>query len=76
MKNSERINYLNHKIYDLMNLMKEILIYEYKELRSRNDEINYLSYENIFLQKIFLNTNTFLNIYRNKTSLIGFEKKF
>lgn len=42
MKNSERINYLNHKIYDLMNLMKEILIYEYKELRSRNDEINYL----------------------------------
>ena len=43
MKNSERINYLNHKIYDLMNLMKEILIYEYKELRSRNDEINYLS---------------------------------
>lgn len=75
MKNSERINYLNHKIYDLMNLMKEILIYEYKELRSRNDEINYLSYENIFLQKIFLNTNTFLNIYRNKTSLIGFEKK-
>lgn len=62
MKNSERINYLNHKIYDLMNLMKEILIYEYKELRSRNDEINYLSYENIFLQKIFLNTNTFLYI--------------
>ena len=42
MKNSERINYLNHKIYDLMNLMKEILIYEYKELRSRNDEINSL----------------------------------
>lgn len=75
MKNSEKINYLNHKIDDLMNLMKEILIYEYKELRSRNDEINYLSYENIFTQKIFLNTNTFLNIYRNKTSLIGFEKK-
>lgn len=42
MKNSERINYLNYKIYDLMNLMKEILIYEYKELRSRNDEINSL----------------------------------
>ena len=69
------MNYLNHKIDNLMNLMKEILINEYTELRNKNDELNYLSYENIFMQKIFLNTNTFLNIYKNKTSLIGFEKK-
>src|SRR5690606_36488480 len=75
MNSSEKMDYLNYKIDGLNNLMKEILINEYKELSIKNNELNYLSYENIFLQKIFLNTNTFLNIYRNKTSLIVFEKK-
>lgn len=75
MSNEEKLNYLNIKIDNLIKLMKEFLDYEYKELLIKENEISYLSYENIFMQKIFLNANTFLNLSRNKTSFIGYEKR-
>jgi len=75
MSNEERLNYLNIKIDNLIKLMKEFLDYEYKELLNKENEISYLSYENIFMQKIFLNANTFLNLSRNKTSLVGYDKR-
>lgn len=75
MSNEERLNYLNIKIDNLIKLMKEFLDYEYKELLIKENKISYLSYENIFMQKIFLNANTFLNLSRNKTSFVGYEKR-